>query len=63
MGVGAGLYMYNVVVTKFTFAISSPDEFLLEGGGATYYDVSSMSASIDLHADCISRTANEYPIM
>jgi len=28
MGVGAGLYMY-VVVQKFTFAISSPDEFLL----------------------------------
>ena len=29
MGVGAGLYMYVVVVHKFTFAISSPDEFLL----------------------------------
>jgi len=29
MGVGSGLYMYNVVVKKFTFAISSPDEFLL----------------------------------
>jgi len=28
MGVGAGLYMYAVVVQKFTFAISSPDEFL-----------------------------------
>jgi len=28
MGVGAGLYMY-VVVQKLTFAISSPDEFLL----------------------------------
>jgi len=28
MGVGAGLYMY-VVVQKFTFAVSSPDEFLL----------------------------------
>jgi len=27
MGVGAGLYMYDVVVKKFTFAISSPDEF------------------------------------
>jgi len=24
MGVGAGLYMYDVVVKKFTFAISSP---------------------------------------
>jgi len=28
--VGAGLYMYVVVVQKFTFAISSPDEFLLD---------------------------------
>jgi len=28
MGVGAGLYMYDVVVRKFTFSISSPDEFL-----------------------------------
>jgi len=28
MGVGAGLCMYDVVVEKFTFAISSPDEFL-----------------------------------
>jgi len=28
MGVGAGLYMYVVVVQKFTFAISSPDELL-----------------------------------
>jgi len=31
MGVGAGLYMYDVVVKKFTFAISFPDEFLLLG--------------------------------
>jgi len=28
MGVGVGLYMYVVVVQKFTFAVSSPDEFL-----------------------------------
>jgi len=28
MGVGAGLYMFNVIVKKFMFAISSPDEFL-----------------------------------
>ena len=28
MGVGAGLYMYDVVVNKFTVASSSPDEFL-----------------------------------
>jgi len=29
MGVDTGLYMYDVVVKKFTFAISSPDEFLV----------------------------------
>jgi len=28
MGVGAGLYMCDVVKKKFTFAFSSPDEFL-----------------------------------
>jgi len=27
MGVGTGLYMYDIVVKKFTFVISSPDEF------------------------------------
>jgi len=31
MGVGAGLYMCDVV-KKFTFAISSPDEFLFVSG-------------------------------
>jgi len=29
MGIGAGLYMYDVVVKKFTFAISSSDEFIV----------------------------------
>jgi len=29
MGVGAGLYMYNVVIEQSTFAISPPDEFLV----------------------------------
>jgi len=29
MGVGAGLCMYDVVIKKFTFAISSPGEFLV----------------------------------
>ena len=33
MGVGAGLYMYDVVVKKFTFAVSSPDEFLFYDSG------------------------------
>jgi len=28
MGVGASLHMYDVVVEKFKFATSSPDEFL-----------------------------------
>ena len=30
MGVGTGLYMHDVVVEKFTLAISSPDEFLFQ---------------------------------
>jgi len=30
MDAGAGLCMYDVVVKKFTFAISSPDEFLVQ---------------------------------
>jgi len=29
VGIGAGLYVYDVVVKTFTFAISSTDEFLL----------------------------------
>jgi len=28
MGIGAGLYMFDIVVKKFTVAISSSDEFL-----------------------------------
>ena len=32
MGVGAGLYMYDVIIKKCTFAISSPDEFLFYFG-------------------------------
>jgi len=32
MGVGAGLYMYVVVVQKFAFAISSPDDVLSSSG-------------------------------
>jgi len=28
MGIGAGFCMYDVIVNKFTFAISSPDQFL-----------------------------------
>ena len=30
MGTGTGLYMYDVIVKKFTFAFSSPDEFLYQ---------------------------------
>jgi len=29
MVIGAGFCMYDFVIYKFTFAISSPDEFLL----------------------------------
>jgi len=30
MGVGTGFCMYDVDIKKFTFAISSPDEFFVE---------------------------------
>ena len=43
MGVGAGLYMYDVVVKKFTFDMSSPDEFL---SGKTSYKVTCISSSL-----------------
>jgi len=47
-----GLYMYVVVVQKFTFAISSPDEFLL------FFAVDPMSLSssyIQILEKCINR--------
>jgi len=44
MGVGAGLYMYVVVVQKFMFAISSPDEFFLVFGGLLHRSVLAMRA-------------------
>jgi len=37
MGIGADLYMYDVVVKKFTFAISSSDEFLLYVAKPKYF--------------------------
>ena len=36
MGVGSGLYMYDVVVKTFTFTISSSDEFLFCFDGFPY---------------------------
>ena len=39
MGVGAGLCMYDVIVKKFTFAISSPDEFFV----TTYCEIRRIS--------------------
>jgi len=44
MGVGAGLYMCDVVKKKFTFAISSPDEFLLDIGPSQIPPVTKMAA-------------------
>jgi len=37
MGIGAGLYMFDVVVKKFTFAILSPDEFLHKRSPKNYW--------------------------
>ena len=50
MGVGAGLYMYVVVVQKFTFAISSPDEFLFLLGNE------------ELHLDLGLKPDDEQPV-
>jgi len=36
--IGAGLYRRDVVVKKFMFAISSPDEFLFKMAAATILD-------------------------
>ena len=55
MGVGAGLYMYDVVVKTFTFAISSTDEFLqasltaLEAIRLVAYDFMPMFSSSDCY--------------
>ena len=49
MGVGAGLYMCDVV-KKFTFAISSPDEFLFLMWTAPEHNVAWTKAH--LHAKC-----------
>jgi len=49
MGVGAGLYMYDVVVKKFTFAISSPDEFLLISCGDSNYKSYYLTFAIIVH--------------
>jgi len=43
MVVGAGFYMYDVVVKKFMFAISSPDEFLYH-----YYVTSQVNVSCEI---------------
>ena len=45
MGLGAGLSMYVVVVQKFTFAISSPDEFLSFSGEPDALPVTQLSVS------------------
>ena len=50
MGVGAGLYMYVVVVQKFTFAISSPDEFLF--WKETTYDYIITAKLVNSVGDC-----------
>jgi len=53
MGVGAGLYMYVVVVQKFTFAISSPDEFLFWQTIIGYYTAKATSHRHTLRSDGI----------
>ena len=47
MGVGAGQYMYDVVVKKFTFAISSPDELSLTNGSSQWPELFVPSGSFE----------------
>jgi len=54
MGVGAGLSMYVVVVQKFTFAISSPDEFLL-AIAIINFTLSSSSSSSSIYSPVIKQ--------
>jgi len=53
MGVGAGLYLYVVVVQKFTFAMSSPDKFLF------YHTVKYNRHETD---DCASRICAPFSV-
>jgi len=46
MGVGTGLCMYDVVVEKFTFAISSPEEFFFS---KEYNEVAFLRKGADRH--------------
>ena len=64
MGVGAGLYMYDVVVKKVTFAISSPDEFLSLFGSVRQIKLASRHILIYLIVLCrdTSRCACELCI-
>ena len=58
MGVGAGLYMFVVVVQKFTFAISSPDEFLLSNVNV---HVRYMLSPVRLSFVCLSSVTLVHP--
>jgi len=60
MGVGAGLYMYDVVVKKFTFAISSPDEFLCVHPGL--YQFVNVPARHDHTLDLVLSNDHNYAV-
>ena len=70
MGVGGGLYMYDVVLKKFTFAISSPDEFLLNASIVSPASecvsrvvcVGRKDSVADPEMDCLARTRISHPI-
>ena len=74
MGVGAGLYMYDVVVKTFTFAISSTDEFLykrspelsnsLTGLREIWHDNSgsAMLTAVVVHCRTLNETVYVYVI-
>jgi len=59
MGIDAGLCMYDVVVKKFTFASSSPDEFLVgKGWGQDFPTCSYMSGSRHVYIALAKQSAS-----
>jgi len=61
MGVGTGLYMYDVVVKMFTFAISSTDEFLFYLD--TLYGFNVKTKKIPSHIYTEGASENDYAIV
>ena len=60
MGVGAGLYMYGVVVKKFTFAISSPDEFLFNFNTEPRYNLTESFTMLEIVIEFVIEIVTDF---